>query len=252
MPVGSSVLFSDEHESFEMAAEVVGKWIEKHPELMSVNRPMVLTPRPADALLPVHKTGTHALLINRRVVEAIKPPWFQNTDPKHGGEDFYFMSRARELGFAPHVDLSTVAGHVWGDWSIGALEFMVWNQVTNWSFKDQRLRRNIIVGVAYGSDTELVRETLLEIAKGHTKVLKRPKPDVLFQDFGDSALVFKLRLWTTIDHFVSVETDVRFAIDQLFRERGIEISFPQRDIHIRSTVEKSENKEIKEIATEAG
>jgi small-conductance mechanosensitive channel len=117
---------------------------------------------------------------------------------------------------------------------------MISNQVTNWSFKDLRLRRNIIVGVAYGSDTELVRETLLEIAKGHSKVLKKPKPDVLFQDFGDSALVFKLRLWSTIDHFIVVETDVRFAIDRLFRERNIEIAFPQRDIHIRSTVEPTE------------
>jgi len=117
---------------------------------------------------------------------------------------------------------------------------MISNQVTNWSFKDLRLRRNIVVGVAYGSDTELVRTTLLEIAHAHPKILKRPKPDVLFEDFGDSALVFKLRLWSTVDHFVTVETDVRLAIDRLFRERNIEIAFPQRDIHIRSTVEKTE------------
>lgn len=124
---------------------------------------------------------------------------------------------------------------------------MISNQVTNWSFKDLRLRRNIVVGVAYGSDTELVRKTLLEIAHGHPKVLKRPKPDVLFDDFGDSALIFKLRLWTTIEHFVTVETDVRFEIDRLFRERNIEIAFPQRDIHIRSTVERTElNKSTKE------
>jgi len=124
---------------------------------------------------------------------------------------------------------------------------MISNQVTNWSFKDLRLRRNIVVGVAYGSNTELVRETLLEIAQGHPKVLKRPKPDVLFDDFGDSALIFRLRLWTTIDHFIAVETDVRFEIDRLFRERGIEIAFPQRDIHIRSTVEKTElNKQTEE------
>ncbi len=116
---------------------------------------------------------------------------------------------------------------------------MISNKVTNWSFKDPRLRRNITVGVAYGSNTELVRETLLEIAKEHPKVLKKPKPDVLFDDFGDSALVFRLRLWTTIDHFIAVETEVRLAIDRLFRERNIEIAFPQRDIHIRSVVEKT-------------
>lgn len=117
---------------------------------------------------------------------------------------------------------------------------MISNQVTNWSFKDLRLRRNIVVGVAYGSDTALVEKTLLEIAHAHPKVLNPPKPEVLFQDFGDSALIFKLRLWSTMDHFIGVETDVRFAIDRLFRERHIEIAFPQRDIHIRSTVEKTE------------
>jgi small-conductance mechanosensitive channel len=117
---------------------------------------------------------------------------------------------------------------------------MVSNQVTNWSFKDQRLRRIITVGVAYGSPIELVRETLFEIARNHPKVLKRPRPDVLFDDFGDSALIFKLRLWSTVDDFIKVETDVRFEIDRLFRERNVEIAFPQRDIHIRSIVEKTQ------------
>lgn len=108
------------------------------------------------------------------------------------------------------------------------------NQVTNWSFKDKRIRRNISVGVAYGSDIELVRETLLEISKNTKKVLRNPKPDVIFRDFGDSALTFQLRVWTDIDNMLIVETDIRFKIDKLFKERKIEISFPQRDIHIRS------------------
>jgi len=111
---------------------------------------------------------------------------------------------------------------------------MISNQVTNWSFKDLRLRRWITVGVAYGSDTDLVRKTLLEIAHADRKALKRPRPDVLFRDFGDSALIFSLRVWSTIDDFIAMETDIRFAIDRLFRERNIEIAFPQRDIHIRS------------------
>ena len=108
------------------------------------------------------------------------------------------------------------------------------NQVTNWSFKDKRIRRQVDVGVAYGSDVEKVRETLLEIAGRTPYVLKYPKPDVLFRDFADSALVFRLRIWTDIDHMLTVETDIRFEVDRLFRERKIEISFPQRDIHIRS------------------
>jgi potassium-dependent mechanosensitive channel len=109
------------------------------------------------------------------------------------------------------------------------------SQVTNWSFKDKRLRRKITVGVAYGSDIVLVRKTLIEIAGKTSRVLKRPEPDVLFTDFGDSALIFVLRIWTDIDSMLKVETAIRFEIDRLFKERGIEISFPQRDIHIRST-----------------
>jgi len=79
-----------------------------------------------------------------------------------------------------------------------------------------------------------VRHTLLEIAEHHPHVLKFPKYDVLFSDFGDSALIFQLRFWSTLDDFLRVETDLRFAIDKLFRERNIEIPFPQRDIRVRS------------------
>lgn len=107
-------------------------------------------------------------------------------------------------------------------------------QVTNWSFKDPRMRRHVDVGVAYGSDIELVRDTLLEIAADTPAILKFPRPDVIFLDHGDSALIFRLRFWTHLDNYYSTSTDVRFALDHRFRERGIEIAFPQRDLHIRS------------------
>lgn len=110
------------------------------------------------------------------------------------------------------------------------------SQVTNWSFKEPSLRRKVSVGVAYGSDIELVRTTLLEIAHQIKHVLKKPKPDVMFDDHGDSALIFTLRYWTTVDYYYITSTDIRFAIDRMFKERGIEIAFPQRDIHIRSVV----------------
>jgi small-conductance mechanosensitive channel len=106
------------------------------------------------------------------------------------------------------------------------------SQVTNWSFKDASLRRTIVVGVAYGSDTDLVRETLLEAARGSRRVLRRPEPDVLFHDFGDSALIFKLRVWTHIRNAVVLESDLRFEIDRQFRDRNITIAFPQRDVHL--------------------
>lgn len=119
------------------------------------------------------------------------------------------------------------------------------NQVTNWSFKDKRLRRQVTVGVAYGSDIELVRESLLEIAKHTPEVLSYPTPEVLFTDFGDSALIFKLRIWTHIGYIFTVETDIRFRIDRLFKERNIVIAFPQRDVHLYMKDKKSDTADLK-------
>jgi small-conductance mechanosensitive channel len=107
-------------------------------------------------------------------------------------------------------------------------------QVTNWSFKDLRMRRNLDVGVAYGSDIDLVRKTLLDIAAETTDVFKYPRPEVIFMDHGDSALIFRLRIWTHIDNYFSVSSAIRFELDKRFRTLGIEIAFPQRDVHIRS------------------
>lgn len=107
-------------------------------------------------------------------------------------------------------------------------------QVTNWSFKDPRMRRHVDVGVAYGSDIELVRRALLEIPEHIPQVLKHPRPDVLFLDHGDSALIFRLRFWVHVESFYSSTTNARFELDRRFRELGIEIAFPQRDLHIRS------------------
>lgn len=96
------------------------------------------------------------------------------------------------------------------------------------------MRRHVDVGVAYGSDIELVRKTLLDIAETTPHVLQYPRPDVIFMDHGDSALIFRLRLWTDVDNYWSTTTHVRFELDRRFRELGIEIAFPQRDLHIRS------------------
>jgi len=107
-------------------------------------------------------------------------------------------------------------------------------QVTNWSYKDKRMRRNIEIGVAYGSDIDLVQKTLLEIAENNRKVLKYPRPDVLFIDHADSALIFRLRIWVDVDDYWTVASQIRCDIDRLFRELNIEIAFPQRDLHIRT------------------
>jgi small-conductance mechanosensitive channel len=114
-------------------------------------------------------------------------------------------------------------------------------QVTNWSFKDLRMRRNVDVGVAYESDIELVRKTLLEIAAETPDILKYPRPDVLFVDHGDSALIFRLRVWTNVDNYWSVTSAIRFELDKRFRALDIEIAFPQRDVHIRSITKAQES-----------
>lgn len=106
-------------------------------------------------------------------------------------------------------------------------------RLTNWSFRDARVRRKIRVGVAYGSDIQLVKDTLINIAYKHPRVLRRPYPEILFADFGESALIFELRFWCHIDYFLDVETDIRFEIDSQFRENNIRIPFPQRDIHVK-------------------
>lgn len=112
------------------------------------------------------------------------------------------------------------------------------SQLTNWIFQDVRVRRTITVGVAYGSDVRLVEQTLYEITEKRPRVLTDPAPMVLFSDFGESALIFTLRLWTLLDYGLTTDTDIRFEIDRIFQEKHIEIPFPQHDIHIRSVAEK--------------
>lgn len=103
----------------------------------------------------------------------------------------------------------------------------------NWTENGTLTRESIIVGVAYGSDVDRVRELLLEVASQHRMVLKKPLPLVLFNDFGDNALLFEL-LIPINRSFESniVKSDIRFAIDKAFRENNIEIPFPQRVVHL--------------------
>jgi small-conductance mechanosensitive channel len=91
------------------------------------------------------------------------------------------------------------------------------------------------VGVAYGSDTQVVRETLLDAALAHPDVLKEPGPLVLFKDFGDSSLNFELAVWLDgPEREPVIMSELRFEIDRVFRERAIEIPFPQRELRLRS------------------
>lgn len=115
---------------------------------------------------------------------------------------------------------------------------LISNQVTNWVLSSQSGRAIIPVGVAYGTDTEKVREILLDIAENNPDVAKStvmPKPVVLFREFGDSSLNFELRVFLhNVDSRLSIISDINFAIDKAFKENDIEIPFPQRDLHVKN------------------
>ena len=105
--------------------------------------------------------------------------------------------------------------------------------VYNYTQNHKQTRETVSVGVAYGSDTTLVKSLLLKSLEKDSRILSRPKPFVLFEDFGDSALMFSVNFFVS-DSFTDpvVKSDIRFRIDQLFREHNISIPFPQRDVHL--------------------
>jgi small-conductance mechanosensitive channel len=116
---------------------------------------------------------------------------------------------------------------------------LVTEDVINWSHFDNKVRFNITVSVAYGSDTKMVRAILLEVAQENSYIIEYPAPFVRFTDFGDSGLYFELHFWSR--NFIIIEdikSDLRFNIDAAFREAGITIPFPQRDVWIRSSEKK--------------
>jgi small-conductance mechanosensitive channel len=121
---------------------------------------------------------------------------------------------------------------------------LISNQVSNWVLSNRSGRAIVPVGVAYGSDTEKVRDILLEIAHNNPDIDKSgfvPEPVVLFREFGDSSLNFELRVFLNdVESRLQVISDLNFAIDKAFRENDIEIPFPQRDVHVRSIVEKAQ------------
>ena len=105
--------------------------------------------------------------------------------------------------------------------------------VINWSSNDKKTRFFLKIGVAYGSDINLVKNVLFEVADQHNLILKSPKPFVFFSDFADSSLNFDLGFWTyhNFEHR-RILSDLRYSIDKKFREHNIQIPFPQHDVHI--------------------
>lgn len=109
--------------------------------------------------------------------------------------------------------------------------------IVNWSHNEANTRFQVSVGVAYGSDVRLVEKLLLEAANGHDDISANPKPFVRFNDFGNSSLDFQLYFWTANSFYVeNLKSELRFAIDDLFRRNKVEIPFPQRDVHFKNPI----------------
>mgnify|MGYP006278445169 FL=1 len=108
------------------------------------------------------------------------------------------------------------------------------DKVINWSLIEERTRFHVDVGVAYGSDVRLVEKILLDCAKEVKEVSSTPSPFVRFNDFGTSSLDFQLYFWVNNSFLVEhIKSKLRFLIDDRFRENGVTIPFPQRDVHIK-------------------
>jgi small-conductance mechanosensitive channel len=113
------------------------------------------------------------------------------------------------------------------------------NPLINWSLSDDIVRREINVGVQYGSPVELVEKLLGQAVHEHQLVKRKPEPIILFYDFGDNALIFKIYLWISMlkigkkhQKLLQVESQIRFRIDAMFRDNNIVIAYPQRDVHL--------------------
>jgi len=114
--------------------------------------------------------------------------------------------------------------------------------VTNWTYGDPRVRFRVPIGVAYGSDLEKVRNALLEVARENPHVLPQPAPTVFLETFGESSINLELVVWSKEMSYRPrrFRSDLNFAIVQKLREAGIEIPYPQRDLHFRDRLARVE------------
>jgi small-conductance mechanosensitive channel len=113
------------------------------------------------------------------------------------------------------------------------------NNIINWTHSDKIIRGEVSLGVACGSPTKEVRKILMLAVREHEEALDHPKPYVFFNDFGDNSLIFTVYFWIMvqlINDKKRIESDLRFIIDDMFREAGIVIAFPQRDVHLDTSV----------------
>jgi small-conductance mechanosensitive channel len=115
-------------------------------------------------------------------------------------------------------------------------ENLITNEVINWSYSNNLVRLNLPVGVSYESDLEKARDLMLEVANATKRVLVDPKPSCLLSGFGDSAINLELRVWINDPQngLGRVKSDLHWGIWKAFKEHGIELPYPQREVHLKT------------------
>ena len=111
---------------------------------------------------------------------------------------------------------------------------LISNDLINWTLSSNIKRVEILIGAAYGTDPNQVLKLLLEVAEENEEILKDPSPMALFSEFGDSSLNFSLRFWVPFEIGLKAKSDASIAVYNKFKEHGIEIPFPQRDVHVKT------------------
>jgi small-conductance mechanosensitive channel len=111
---------------------------------------------------------------------------------------------------------------------------LISSTVTNWSAGTPTIREMIPLGIAYGSDTAQFKKVVMDAVESHGLVLKSPPPEIVFVAFGTSSMDFQLRYWLKLGTPGRVKSDLYFALEAGFRRHGIEMPFPQQDIHVRT------------------
>lgn len=109
---------------------------------------------------------------------------------------------------------------------------LITKPVVNWSLTDMFRRTELVVGAAYGTDPKLVLKILQELTTKHPGVMKYPEPQITFDQFADSSLNFTVRFWSKLDVRLQVRSELNIQIAEAFAKHGIEIPFPQRDVHL--------------------
>jgi len=115
-------------------------------------------------------------------------------------------------------------------------ELLITERVENWSYSDNNLRVRIPLGISYGSDVRHALQLVMDAANECPRTLKSPRPNCLVTGFGDSSVDLELRVWINdpVEGIGNVKSDILLRVWDKFHEHGIEIPFPQRDVHIKS------------------